>query len=138
MPDPIAFNPQSTDQLPGDTSPDTYRVLMRDRVRVATTDYALSGAWYSAAKVVDLGQFRFATLPCIEFYSNESGIIKGPYVLTTGAGAALSSLNAKVTAGTKSGSESTKITFLIGNTHGGSIDITYMVMSLPAAGTLFP
>lgn len=136
--DPISFQPQSTDQLPGDTSPDTYRVLERGRVRIATTDYTLSGSWYRATAVVDLGQFKFATLPMIEFYTNESGIIKAPYIITSNAGAITSNVNAFITAGTKAGATSTKITFNVGNTHGGQIDIYYQVMSLPAGGLLFP
>ena len=132
------FSPQSTDRLPGDTSPDTYRVLLRGRERVITDDYTLSGSWYRATKDVDLGQFRFAILPMIEFYTNEDGIIKAPYAITSNAGAITSNVRAAITAGTKSGGASTKITFYVQNNHGGQIDIYYQVMSLPAGGDLFP
>ncbi len=132
------FTPQSTDRLPGDTSPDTYRVLTRGRVRIATTDYTLSGSWYRATSVVDLSQFNIFELPMIEFYTNESQIIKAPYVITGNTGTVTSNVYATITAGTKSGGDSTKITFRVGNNHGGQIDIYYQVMSLPAGGSLFP
>lgn len=129
---------QSTDRLPSDTSPDTYRVLYRGRERIETTDYSLSGSWYSAFVTVDLGQFNFAEIPMIEFYTNEDGILKAPYVITSSSGAVTSSVRASISAGSKSGSSSTQITFYVGNTGGGQIDIYYQVMSLPAGGSLFP
>lgn len=139
MADPTSIQSQSTNRLPfGEISPDTYRVLIRGRERINTLDYTLVGTRYSASVTVDLGQFNVSVLPMIEFYTNESNIIKGPYVLVGSTGLVTSYVNAFISAGTKSGLQSTKITFAVSNNHGGQIDIFYQVLSLPAAGDLFP
>lgn len=132
------FSPQSTDRLPGDTSPDTYRVLLRGRIRINTSDYTLSSSWYRAAASVDLGQYKFSVLPMVEFYYTDGTLYKGPVVVTSNAGAVTTNVSCEISAGTKFGATSTNITFRVGNTAGGQADIYYQVMSLPAGGSLFP
>jgi len=132
------FTPQSTDRLPGDVSPDTYRVLYRGRIRVNSSDFTLSGSWYSYSTSVDLGQFKYATLPMLEFYVNNGTVFKAPYTQYSAAGAVAYSAMVQISAGSKSGSQSTSITFTLGGVSALQTDIYYQVMSLPAAGSLFP
>lgn len=138
MAEPISFNPQSSNQLPGDTSPDTARVLYRGRERIETTDWSLSGSWYSAEVEVDLGQFQFAAPPMIEFYTASGGsIIKAPYTLYNGT-SVVANAYATISTGTKSGGESSKLTFIVGGIFDSQMDIYYQIMSTPAIGGLFP
>lgn len=137
MTDPTAFNPQSTNRLPVNTSPDSYNVLLRGRIRVAASDYTLSSGWYRATKEVDLSQFDIDTLQRVSFSTNEDGTIPGPYTITGNTGTVTSAVRASVSNGDKAGGTSTKITFRVGNNHGTQMDIFWEVLSSPAAGSMF-
>lgn len=131
-------NGLTTDRLPGDTSPDNYRVLLRDRIRIETTDYTLSGSWYRATATVDLGQYQFAVLPMVEAYVTDGTLKKMPCSQTSSSGALIANYYWDYEVGAKTSGLSTKINFFVGNTSGGQLDIYYQVMSLPGAGSLFP
>lgn len=130
---------QSTDRLPGNTSPDTPRVLYRGRIRCSTGDYTLSGSWYRATKTVDLGQFDITNIfPNVEYYWTDGTMKKGGAPILSNAGAITANVALEITAGTKSGNESTKLNFYVGNNAGGQIDIYYQILSTPSSGSLFP
>lgn len=131
-------NYNTTSQLTGDTSPDTYRVLLRDRIRVNTTDYSLSGSWYSYTATVDLGQYQYSILPMVEAYVNNGTLYKMPCTLVSSSGAITYNYYVSYSIGSKFGGESTKIDFNVGGTAALQLDIYYQVMSLPAGGSLFP
>ena len=133
------FASNTTNKLPGDTSPDTYRVLLRGRYRINTTDYTLTGSWYTAGFTIDLGQYQFSVLPMVEAYANIGGsIFKMPYTVVNTSRVPTSTGYIVMNTGDKFSSQSTKVTFAIGNTIGLEADIYYQVMSLPAGGSLFP
>lgn len=137
------FTPQSTNRLPGDTSPDTYRVLFRGSFYVNSTDYALTGSWYSYTETIDLGQYNFAVMPMIEFYavdqiSPDGEVYKCPSAVVTSAGALTKNFAAYLTVGVKSSNQSTKVNFVFGGLSNTPFGVFYQVMSLPAGGSLFP
>lgn len=78
---------QSTDRLPGDTSPDTQRVLARGKVTTTTGNVGGGVLYRQGYAIIDLAAYNFADLiPEAEVYleysptSGGTGYLKLPYV----------------------------------------------------------
>lgn len=136
------FTPQSTDQLPSDTSSDTERVLYRGRVRVATTDYTISGSYYYASKSIDFGQFRVSNLLNVDVWLDDGQVYKAPFTTFSDSGGTPTvSQNCYffLTNGDKFSSTSLKLVIGLMNKTGGTIDLYFQIKSTSAArGDMFP
>lgn len=128
---------QTTDSQVAELNPER-DVLFKGRVRVATGDYTLSGSWYRATKIIDLGFLNINTLITVDFYYTDGTLYKGPTVVTSNAGVVTTNVGCFISAGSKLGGASTKITFQVGNNSGGQADIYFRVNRQESAGAGFP
>lgn len=140
MADPTSFQPQSTNRLASDTSPDTYRVLQRGSIPVLSTEFTLTGSWYEKIKTVDLNQFSLINPVMFEFYisfddSLSTTIVKGPTMLTSSAGAMTYNFYGYISQGLKGGNMN--VNFVLGSTVAHNFTIYYQILSMPSSGGLF-
>jgi len=131
------FASNTTSQLPGDTSPDNYRVLLRGYETILTTDWTLSSGLYYATKSIDLGQYQFAIAPMVEAYINDAGTIWKMPAYAQSSGSLFVQYNIQLSTGSKFSNQSTKINFVCVNTFGSQATIWWQLMSLPALGVQF-
>lgn len=149
--DPISFQPQSTDRLPGDVSPDTSRVLLRGRSAITTVAQG-GGVNYSlGSKTIDLSQYDFsATVPEVSVYVEGTAqdgstlYIKCPYIewsttFVSSNLAASYAVNYNLQRGTAKGADYTLrlVIYVISKSPGVAVNVNWQVMSNPAAGTGF-
>lgn len=134
------FMPQSTDQLPTDTSPDTDRILYRGRLNVAPTDYTSSGSYLYASKSIDMGQFRVTNGYNVEVWMTDgTEIYKAPFTSFTGTPPSIF-INCVyfLQGGSKFSNTSTRLVINVMNTTGNEVNFYFQIKSSPTIGDLFP
>lgn len=60
--DPVSFQPQSTDRLPGDTSPDTSRVLLRGHSTITSASQGAGIDYSYGSAIKNLSQYNFSSI----------------------------------------------------------------------------
>ena len=141
MADPTAFQPQSTDRLPGTTNPSESVVLNKYFIRVNSSDYTLTGSWYRAIYTIDLSQLNFGVSPTIEAkFSNSTGVpttgfYNIPTCIVNASGAVIANYQVYINTGAKVSGTSTKIIFDIGGASNPSGFIYFRVMSMQGSST---